>query len=264
MGNYILCQTRRASVPFYIESISTNIYSIEELCYFLSGNLYLIDRTLINNSLCNWIENELWLPALAAKIRLHLGKFSDLSDVLYPIFKEINYLSYEEMKKLNELLNRMDRQKPEVRRKEKADCLMDNQMYVQAIREYQELLKDTDPEKTKENHQMIFRAGVYHNLACAYANLFQMEKAQECFYQAYLSSGDDKELVDHLLALRTIRSEEDFAVHLEKILPGEAAGQKLKDRLEFIQRLPEPETMGLSEDELIREITRAYHRSTGS
>ncbi len=251
-------------MPFYIENISTNIYSLEELCYYLSRNLYLIDRSLISNQLCNWIENELWLPSLAGKVRLHLGKFSDLSDVLFPIFKEINYLSYEEMKKLNDQLNRMERQRPEVQKKEKADSLMDHGMYVRAIHLYQELLKETDPAIAGESHRPIFRAGVFHNLACAYGNLFQMEKAQECFYQAYVSSGNDEELILCLLALKLIRSEEEFQECIEKLLPGEGARQKLMDRLEQLQRLPEPELPEDAMEDLIKQMVRDYHRSTGS
>ena len=34
MSGYILCQVKKAEKPFYIENISTNIYSIEELCYY--------------------------------------------------------------------------------------------------------------------------------------------------------------------------------------------------------------------------------------
>ena len=32
MSDCILCQVKRASLPFYVENISKNIYSIEELC----------------------------------------------------------------------------------------------------------------------------------------------------------------------------------------------------------------------------------------
>ena len=35
MSGYILCQTKKADKPFFVESINTNIYSLEELCYFL-------------------------------------------------------------------------------------------------------------------------------------------------------------------------------------------------------------------------------------
>ncbi len=45
MSGYILCQVKKAEKPFYIENISTNIYSIEELCYYLYNNLYLVDSS---------------------------------------------------------------------------------------------------------------------------------------------------------------------------------------------------------------------------
>ena len=34
MSDYILCQVKRASLPFYVENISKNIYSIEERWFF--------------------------------------------------------------------------------------------------------------------------------------------------------------------------------------------------------------------------------------
>lgn len=67
MSGYILCQTEKAAVPYYIESISTNIYTLEELCYYLYHNLYLVDDTILNEGLCVWIEKELKLPSLAGQ-----------------------------------------------------------------------------------------------------------------------------------------------------------------------------------------------------
>ena len=52
VSGYILCQTKRAKLPYFIENISTNVYSIEELCYYLYHNLYLIDQTIMNEGLC--------------------------------------------------------------------------------------------------------------------------------------------------------------------------------------------------------------------
>ena len=48
MSGYILCQTGRAEAPYFIENISINIYSLEELCYYLEHNRYLIDQTILN------------------------------------------------------------------------------------------------------------------------------------------------------------------------------------------------------------------------
>ena len=94
MSGYILCQTKKAEVPYYIENISTNIYSLEELCYYLYHNLYLVDSSVINENLCVWISEQLELPRLAAKIRPHLGKFASAEDVLVSYFQgdQLSYL----------------------------------------------------------------------------------------------------------------------------------------------------------------------------
>ena len=58
MGSCILCRTKRAEKPFYIENIGVNIYSIEELCYFFHHNIYLIDGTLINEELIESLKEK--------------------------------------------------------------------------------------------------------------------------------------------------------------------------------------------------------------
>lgn len=170
MSGYILCQTKKAQTPYFIENISTSIYTLEELCYYLYHNLYLVDSSIINEGLCTWISEELDLPRLAAKLRPHLGKFASAEDVLYPIFKEINYLTYEELRGLNNKLAKLDKEAPLLREKQKGDALVENKMYVNAIQVYHRLLK-------REGLDQI-RAGltqnIWHNLGCAYSYLFQM------------------------------------------------------------------------------------------
>ena len=180
MSGYILCQTERAEAPYFIENISMNIYSLEELCYYLDHNLYLIDQTILNEGLCNWIQEELKLPALAAKLRPKMGKFASAEDLVYPVFKEINYLTYEELKVLNTRLQKFDKETPAMREKCKGDALMENKMYVHAIQVYQKLLDRKDLEEIREG----LTECIYHNLGCAYSYLFQMDKAIECFRRA--------------------------------------------------------------------------------
>lgn len=60
MGSLILCHNKKASQPYKITRIHRKIYTIEELCYYLYNNLYLIDYTIMNEKICeccirNWI-----------------------------------------------------------------------------------------------------------------------------------------------------------------------------------------------------------------
>ena len=75
MSGYILCQTKKAEHPYFIENISTNIYSVEELCYYLYHNLYLVDQTIINEELCIWLGRGAGIcTGLAAKLRQAMAR----------------------------------------------------------------------------------------------------------------------------------------------------------------------------------------------
>ena len=47
MAMYQLCRAKAAKHPFYIESIDINIYTIEELCFYLWKNVSLLDESTI-------------------------------------------------------------------------------------------------------------------------------------------------------------------------------------------------------------------------
>ncbi len=260
MSGYILCQTRRAENPYFIENISTNIYSLEELCYYLYHNLYLIDETIINTGLCRWIQEELNLPKLAAKLRPCVGKFASAEDILYPVFKEINYLTYDELRKLNIRLQRFDQEPPLLRKKRKGDALVENGMYGNAIRVYEDLLKREDLEETREG----LTESIWHNLGCACSYLFQGEKALECFFRAYEGGRSRKALKVYLLAYRDLRTPIEYESRLEELEVEEEIRREIQEELERFSRKPEEPVYSQHIDEMLGRFTREYHRSTGS
>lgn len=267
MSGYILCQIKKAEHPYFIENISTNIYSIEELCYYLYHNLYLIDSSILNEGLCVWLEEELGLGKLAAKLRPHLGKFVSAEDVLYPIFKEINYLTYEELRVLNGKLALLDQEPAPLRKKHKGDLLVENRMYVNAIRVYQKLLERDDLDTVRQG----FRGEICHNLGCAYSYLFQMEKALEYFWKAYLDKKTAGDLSCYLLAYRSIRSKEEYHRKIKELetdkLQTEILAEAKKEIQEALSRfseIPEQEVVSEQVDGMLEALTRGYHRSTGA
>ena len=259
MSGYILCQTKKADTPYFVENISTNIYTLEELCYYLYHNLYLVDSSIINEGLCTWISEELDLPRLAAKLRPHLGKFASAEDVLYPVFKEINYLTYEELKALNVKLAKMDQESPVLREKRKGDALVENKMYVNAIHVYQHLLKREGLDQVRAG----LTQSVWHNLGCTYSYLFQMEKALECFWEAFLTEGDENELICYLLAYKKAKKPQEYEKKLASLNVSEEVKQKVKEALEYFEKEKEESVKQENIDEMLEKLTGEYHRSTG-
>ena len=260
MSGDILGQTKKAETTYYIENISTNIYSLEELCYYFYHNLYLVDHSILNEGLLTWIQDELNLPKLAAKLRAKLGKFSSIEDFLYPVFKEINYLTYEELKGLNSRIQKLDKESPLVREKEKGEALAENGMYVHASRAYQDLLKQENLEEVREG----FRENVYHNLGCAYSYLFQMEKALECFLKAYEEHHSRSALKTYLLAFHSIRTPIEYESRAAELGADREVLDEIRNALAHFARQPRVNVHNRNIDNMLERFTREYHRSTGS
>ena len=260
MSGYILCQVRKAEKPFFIENISTNIYSIEELCYYFYNNLYLIDSSLINQKLCTWIEEELELPKLAAKLRPYIGREAGLEEVLYPVFKEINYLAYEELRSLNARIETRNAEAEEIREKRKGDALMENRMYVNAIRVYQKLIEKEDATAISDE----MRERSFHNQGCAYSYLFQMDKALDCFWMAWQVKKSEEALKTYLLAYRSVHTQEDFEKTEDELKVEEPMKKEVSEILNCFISLPQEQIASGETDRFLEDITREYHRSTGS
>ena len=219
-----------------------------------------MDSSVINENLCTWISEELDLPRLAAKLRPHLGKFASAEDVLYPVFKEINYLTYDELKALNVKLAKLDQEAPLLRKKRKGDALVANKMYVSAIKVYQQLLKKEGLELIRPGLTM----SVWHNLGCAYSYLFQMEKAMECFWEAFLTQSDPKELVCYLLAYRSVKKPQEYENRLKELNVSDEVKDTLKKALDEFAQKKEVSIRPGKADEMLEKLTGEYHRSTGS
>ena len=76
-----------------------------------------MDQTIINEDLCKWLAEELELTQLASKLRQVMEREAGAEEILYPVFKEINYLTYEELKALNGRLTELNKESTAIRKK---------------------------------------------------------------------------------------------------------------------------------------------------
>ena len=74
MGSLILCHSKRAKRPYEISRVHIRVYTIEELCYYICNNLYLVDYTIMNRGLCDWLYDELELKDMGEELRRELEK----------------------------------------------------------------------------------------------------------------------------------------------------------------------------------------------
>lgn len=105
---------------------------------------------------------------------------------------------------------------------------------------------------------------IWHNLGCAYSYLFQMEKAVECFWEAFLTESSDKELICYLLAYRSVKKPEEYEKKLKELNVSSEVKAALKEALDQFSQKKEISIRPGRTDEMLEKLTGEYHRSTGS
>jgi len=181
MGKLILCCYPCAENPYYLENAKQNIYSIEELCYFLQDNIYLLDENIMTAEFCDWLETELKAAKLADKLRGLMDSERGFSAFCMQIIRDSGYFSKNEMQFLEMKLQKMDHQSSYENRKIKADQYMERKLYLLAISEYRGLLL----HESKSQSDIRVRGDIWHNMGTAYARMFCFERAVSCYEKAY-------------------------------------------------------------------------------
>lgn len=186
MGRLILCNIKKAKKPYFIKNMNINIYTIEELCYYLYHNIYLIDDNVINDALIQWIDEELELTDLTEILNKNRGS---MKNFMMTILNYAGFISNEDMEETDKLLSEMDGQSGFEKKVARADHLLHCGKYVEAISEYQTILMQED-EKLSEK--------ILNNLGVAYARMFLFHEAAKYFKKAY-DINHNEEIYKHLL-----------------------------------------------------------------
>lgn len=260
---YDLCLLEQAKKPYYIENIRTGIYSLEELCFYLYNNMCLIDDTIVNEKLCDWIRDELRLTKLYRQLYEQLEKKDGVAYFVLPIFREAGYLSHQEMREYQEKLAKLEVQSEDMKQKLRGDYLVRERMYARAVWEYQQILKRKNPGKLGNQ----FYASVWNNLGCAYAGLFRFSQAADCFWESYSLMKTKETFRKYISTLPLFLSEEAYQKKLEELQADPYLVQKIQEYNAKICSSPEftaqmKRMRERNPQELVREMKEEYCRST--
>lgn len=199
------CLGSYANEPFYFEGICLNIFSIEELCYYLKENVGLLDNTLMTSGLVEFIRDELKLTELAGMLSEMIMSGGSAADFVCTILKYACYASADELEQIRKAVNGSVDIRPGMRRKTRGDFLFENGRYPAAAEEYlQALSVNMDDEES-------LNAAVYHNLGAVYARMFLFENAAACFKKAYALNRSEDTLRCLLVSQRLTMSSDEFA-----------------------------------------------------
>ena len=131
-----------------------NLYSLEELAFFLYHNICLVDQGFFDERLCRWLEQELGC----------------------------------ELTELGEQMKAIGSMQEQERLKLRADELLDNGNDWAAMEEYRHILR------MHQNLKMgvSFYGAVWNNLGVCFARQFLFERAKDCFEHALEYTPDEE------------------------------------------------------------------------
>lgn len=236
MGSLILCHRQKAKQPYEIARVHVRVYTIEELCYYICNNLYLIDYTLMNRRLCRWFETELGLLELAKKLREALDENCSLEQFVMMILKESCIYLPADLNRIQGILEHLQSQKEVERAKHKADSLWEGGEYEASILVYQTIVDGEWDDSLDKS----FYGKVYACLGAAYGRLFLYKEAIRMYEEACRLCEEPEFLKAYLYCCKRGRSEAEYV----KMLSGNPAflslDSVLKEELKQISVESEP------------------------
>ncbi len=201
MARVILCETNVAKTSYIFPNTKIEVFSYEELCYYIYNNVALISEEYIGKKLLQWIEQEIAMPELAMKLRAVKEKESaDLTDLLTTILTHKEFYTIPEIKEFILQIERMKGLPPVQFRKKQADGFLRYRKYVKAISIYDEILEQ---KANIQNDRLL--GMIYHNRAVALANNFELEEAMLSYFKAYELLRNKESLHQCLLLMATMR-----------------------------------------------------------
>lgn len=197
MGRVWLCEEKSAEHPLFLEEECKNLYSFEELCYYLYENTDIVSESFFNEKLCQWLEQEVGQGKLSGCIRDGIRREQSGCWCMERILRFGGYYNSIEIKEALQSLERMEKRNPLEREKLRADRLLKEGKYREAIVEYQRILEQND--RQGENVGIVCR--IWNNMGTAYARQMLFEQAADCYKNAYEIGQDEESRKHFLLAL---------------------------------------------------------------
>ncbi len=228
MGELILCKRPIAAIPYYLEGASINVYSLEELSYFLYHHTYQIPQDFMSVELCHWIGKELHIPELEQQLLEMLKENVPLHIFVGHLLSGTDYLTAGEIRETLTKIQNFENKSDAECRKIFADQLMDQKAYIQAISVYDSILN----QDNVRNQPQLFMGDIWHNMGTAYARLFLFPQAADCFEMAYQRNRRDDSLNALLLALLMGDDGEGLAEKAKKFRVPEAYIQRAREQME--------------------------------
>ncbi len=231
-----ICVGDYATNPYVIPGLGCSVYCMEELCYALKENAFLLDVTLMSDTLVDWIGGECGLKDLAHELYPMVHGRGVLSSFVILIMEYVGLYENSTVREVERVLKKGAGLSSIEKRKGQIDYLVEKKKYVAALRGYDALLaqwKDVD-ENAGETPGKQVRAAIFHNKGVAFTRLMLYEQAADSFLLAYQTEPAKEHYMAYLASKRMELNEEEYISFAAELMDSYEASIALEKEMEVL------------------------------
>ena len=113
-----LCVGEYCENAYNVEGLDIRVYSMEELCYCLKENAFLLDLSIMNDKLVDWIGEECKVRELAKQLYPMVHKQGSLSVFVVTILQYVGMYDPEEILQVEQVLKQVKESIPKTEEEE--------------------------------------------------------------------------------------------------------------------------------------------------
>lgn len=207
-----LCVGDYATTPYYISGLEIRVGCMEELCFCLRENAFLLDLSLLDEKLVDWIEGECGVKELAKELYPLVRKQGSLSAFVTLILEYVGLYDSATIREVEKMLKEGAGLSGIEKRKKQVDYLVQKKKYTTAVRLYDDLLSKWQ-EETKRGADMPsgkVKAEILHNKGVALTCMMEYGAAAECFYESNEVEPNEESYQAYLAAKRIELDENEY------------------------------------------------------
>lgn len=208
----LVCVGDYAQEPYLLPKLGIRVYCMEELCYCLKENAFLLDPGIMRDELLDFIRKDCQLPGLAQALYPLVHQQGSLSGFVSRILEFAGLYDRETLQQVEETLRAGSGLSDYEKQKLQADHLTEQKRYEEALKAYDRLLVQIRANQEMEVPVLQeLTAGILHNKGVICARQMLYDRAAELLYQAWEASGGKEDyFADYLAARRMELPEQDY------------------------------------------------------
>lgn len=224
-----LCIGNYAKNGYEPEHMGIKVYSLEELCFFIRENAYLLDQGFADESLGNWLISECGLQELGEELNKASRKKVSLKSFIGIILEYACFFSKEINHEIENIVVENSSLSIYEKKKARADALVKKGHYGLAGKEYGKLLQILPDDLT------VLKGEIYHGCGVCLAKMFYFTLAGEYFLKAHTLTGKIASYKQYLWTKRLSMTEAEYVEFLKQHEEAYEDSVEMEDYLEKLE-----------------------------